>query len=77
MNDNKRTYNILPISDLDRNSAMNSLKKYFFLDEPLNASIRLIEETDSVQQLENFCDTYLRNGEFFIIVLTQYLHQKF
>lgn len=70
MNEKKRTYNIVPITDQDRHSVMNLLKTYFFHDEPLNASIALIEETESVIKLENFCDTYLQNGEFFIIVQT-------
>lgn len=68
MNKTKRTYDIQPIADQDRHSVINFLKKYFFHDEPLNASIELFKETESVKKLEKFCNTFLQNGELFIIV---------
>lgn len=63
INEIKYTYNIVPITDNYRQTVMSSLKKYFFHDEPLNASIGLIGEPGSVKKLENFCDSYLQNGE--------------
>lgn len=70
MNEKKHSYNILPIADHDRHSVINFLKKYFFRDEPLNASKNLIKETESIKELEKYCDIYSQNGELFIIIHT-------
>lgn len=58
------SFNVVPITDNDKQVVMNSLKKYFFRDEPLCASLMLIEEKESVIQLENFCSNLLESGEF-------------
>jgi len=59
----KVSFKIVPITDNDKEVVINSLKQYFFRDEPLCASLGLIEEKESVIQLENFCVDLLQNGE--------------
>lgn len=54
---------IVPITDNDKQVVMDSLKQYFFHDEPLCASLALTEEKESVIQLENFCADILQSGE--------------
>lgn len=58
------SFNVVAITDNDKLVVMNSLKQYFFRDEPLCASLELIEEKESVIQLENFCANLLQSGEF-------------
>jgi len=55
--------NVVPITDNDKQVVMDSLKQYFFRDEPLCASLALTEEKESVIQLENFCADILQSGE--------------
>lgn len=59
----KDSINVVPITDNDKQVVMNSLKQYFFHDEPLCASLGLTEEKESVIQLENFCADLLQSGE--------------
>lgn len=59
----KDSINVVPITDNDKQAVMNSLKQYFFYDEPLCASLGLTEEKESVIQLENFCADLLQSGE--------------
>lgn len=71
INKAKCFFDILVISNnIDRQSAIDFLKKYYFRDEPLNASIGLLKEKESVIQLENFCDTLLYKGKWY----TAYKH---
>lgn len=64
INETKYFFNIFPITNsVDKHSAMDFLKKYYFRDEPLNASIELLKERESIIKLENFLGTYLHNGE--------------
>jgi len=55
--------NVVPITDNDKQVVMNSLKQYFFYDEPLCASLGLTEEKESVIQLEKFCADILQSGK--------------
>lgn len=65
INKTKYSFNILAITNsADKHSAMDFLKKYYFRDEPLNASIGLLKEKEFVIKLENFLDTFLHNGEW-------------
>lgn len=58
------SFNILTITNsADKRSAMDFLKKYYFRDEPLNASIGLLKEKESVIKLDHFYDTVIQNGE--------------
>lgn len=61
-------YKIVPITKNDVQTVLNSLKKNYFYDEPLNASTKLIEENTSVIELENFCKSYLDKGEFIYLI---------
>lgn len=71
MNKTECSFDISAITNsADRHSAMDFLKKYYFRDEPLNASIELLKEKESVIMLENFCDTYLNNGEWYTGIWT-------
>ncbi|KAE9537685.1 hypothetical protein AGLY_006708 [Aphis glycines] len=67
----KVSFNIVPITDNDKEVVINSLKQYFFRDEPLCASSGLMEEKESVIQLENFCVDLLRNEISFMAVSTE------
>ncbi|CAI6343515.1 unnamed protein product [Macrosiphum euphorbiae] len=64
----KVSINVLPITDNDKQIVMNSVKQYFFRDEPLCASLGLMEEKESVIQLENFCADILQSGVSFMAV---------
>ncbi|XP_015363578.1 PREDICTED: dopamine N-acetyltransferase-like isoform X1 [Diuraphis noxia] len=64
----KVSINVVPITDNDKQVVMNSLKQYFFRDEPLCASLGLMEEKESVVQLENFCADLLQSGVSFMAV---------
>uniref|UniRef100_A0A2S2PHN2 N-acetyltransferase domain-containing protein n=1 Tax=Schizaphis graminum TaxID=13262 RepID=A0A2S2PHN2_SCHGA len=46
----------------------NSLRRYFFRDKPLSASLGLIEEEESVIQFENICIDLLHFGVSFMAV---------
>jgi len=59
----KVSFNILPITKNDAETVKNSLRQYYFRDEPLSASIGLLEEKESVIQFENFCIDLLQFGE--------------
>lgn len=59
----KVSINVVPITDNDKQVVMNSVTQYFFRDEPLCASLGLMEEKESVIQLENFCSDLLQCGE--------------
>jgi len=63
----KVSINVVPITDNDKQVVMNSLKQYFFRDEPLCASLGLTEEKESVIQLENFCADLLQSGELIMV----------
>jgi len=58
----KVSFNIVPISG-DKQIVMNFVKQYFFRDEPLCASVELLEEKESVIELGNFCADLLKSGE--------------
>lgn len=73
----KVSFNIVLITDNDKEVVINSLKQYFFRDEPLCASSGLMEEKESVIQLENFCVDLLRNGEFIDTNCKQYIFNKY
>lgn len=57
------SYSIVPITVNDKETVAVFLRKFFFRDEPLNVAIELLEETDSVTKLENYCIGYLQYGE--------------
>ncbi|XP_026817806.1 dopamine N-acetyltransferase-like isoform X2 [Rhopalosiphum maidis] len=65
---NKVSFNVVPITDNDKETLKNFLRQYFFRDEPLSASLNLIEEEESVIQFENFCIDLLQFGVSFMAV---------
>ncbi|XP_027852763.2 arylalkylamine N-acetyltransferase 1-like [Aphis gossypii] len=67
----KVSFNILPITNNDKETVKNSLRQYFFRDEPISASIGLLEEKESVIQFENFCIDLLQFGVSFMAVSTE------
>jgi len=73
----KVSFKIVPITDNDKEVVINSLKQYFFRDEPLCASSGLMEEKESVIELENFCVDLLRNGEFIDTNCKRYTLNKY
>ncbi|XP_026816934.1 dopamine N-acetyltransferase-like [Rhopalosiphum maidis] len=67
----KVSFKIVPITDNDKEVVINFIKQNFFRDEPLCASLGLIEEKESVIQLEKFCVDALQNGISFMAVSTE------
>lgn len=59
----KCTYSIVPITTDDKNTVINFLRKYFFRDEPLILGIDMLEDSDSLSKLENYCFNFVNNGE--------------
>jgi len=65
--------NVVPITENDKEVVMKSLKQYFFRDEPLSASLGLMEEKESVIELENFCYDLLQCGKLLNINCKWYI----
>lgn len=63
------SYKIVPITISDRSIVMKSMMDYFFREEPLNASINLMEQKGSVIKQEEFCDEYIGNGELMTVAV--------
>lgn len=70
-NQAKCSYKIVPITINDRTMVMRSLFDYFFREEPLNASIDLMDQKGSVIKQEVFCDAYIGNGELMLFMVTE------
>ncbi|XP_022182153.1 dopamine N-acetyltransferase-like [Myzus persicae] len=64
----KVSFNIVPITDNDKEIVQNSLRQYFFRDEPLSASLGLIEEKESLTEFENFCVDLIKYGVSFMAI---------
>ncbi|XP_050540395.1 uncharacterized protein LOC126905042 [Daktulosphaira vitifoliae] len=58
----ENSYSIIPISTNEKPDVAEFLRKFFFCDEPLNVAIKLLEEKESTQKLEDYCIDYLRYG---------------
>ncbi|XP_060870316.1 arylalkylamine N-acetyltransferase 1-like [Metopolophium dirhodum] len=65
---NKVSFNIVPITDNDKQIIQNSLRQYFFHDEPLCVSLELIEERESLIEFENFCTDLIKYGVSFMAI---------
>lgn len=63
MKKTKISFNIVPISSSNEQGVINSIEKYFIQDEPLNASVELFKEEESVLKYRNFCTNLLYTGE--------------
>lgn len=59
----KNAYNIIPITINDRNTVMDFLYKLFFRDEPLNASVDLMNEENVIESLKSYSNKLFDNGE--------------
>ncbi|XP_050053605.1 arylalkylamine N-acetyltransferase 1-like isoform X2 [Aphis gossypii] len=62
MKKTKISFNIVPISSSNEQGVINSIEKYFIQDEPLNASVELFKEEESVLKYRNFCTNLLYTG---------------
>lgn len=56
-------YNIVPTTAEDKQVVIEFLRKFFFRDEPLILGINMLEDTDSLAKLENYCFNFVDNGE--------------
>lgn len=74
---NKYAYSINPTTAEDKQIVIEFLKKFFFRDEPLILGIDMLEDTDSLAKLENYCFNFVDNGElkYTIINLKVYYRQ--
>lgn len=63
MKKTKISFNIVPITSSNWQDVINSIEKYFIQDEPLNASVELFKEVESVLKYRNFCTNLLHTGE--------------
>lgn len=59
----KRACNIFPIIMKDNSTVIEFLLKRFFVDEPLNAAIDLMNEKNIVETLKNHTLKLLDNGK--------------
>eukprot|EP00102_Acyrthosiphon_pisum_P023173 XP_016660383.1 PREDICTED: uncharacterized protein LOC107883916 [Acyrthosiphon pisum] len=71
MDENKKTkmpFNIVPITDNNSQDVLSFIEKYFILDEPLNASVALFEEKDTLIKYKDICCNLFNNGLSFMAV---------
>lgn len=59
----KFTYSVVPTTTEDKQTVIEFLRKFFFRDEPLILGIDMLEDTDSLSKLENYCFNFVNNGE--------------
>lgn len=59
----KCVYSIVPITVEDKLPVIEFLRTFFFRDEPLILGIDMLEDTDSLGKLENYCFNFVNNGE--------------
>jgi len=64
----KILFNIVPITETNEQDVLNSIEKYFIRDEPLNESVELSKEKESVIKYRNFCTNLLHTGLSFAAV---------
>lgn len=60
---NKCVYSIVPITAEDKIIVIEFLRTFFFRDEPLILGIDMLEDTNSLGKLENYCFNFVNNGE--------------
>lgn len=61
--DTKHIYSTVPITTEDKQVVIEFLRTFFFRDEPLILGIDMLDDTDSLSKLENYCFNFLDNGE--------------
>lgn len=60
----KYTFNIVTITkEKDENTVIEFLMKFFFRDEPLNATMDLTKDQDIIKDLRNYTMKILNEGE--------------
>lgn len=60
----KYTFNVVTITtEKDANTVIEFLMKFFFRDEPLNATMDLTEDQNIVKDLRNYTMKILNEGE--------------
>ena len=60
----KSGYEIRRTTSKDYDSILEFMRKNFFKDEPLNIAVRLLEDTDTCPELEQFCTETLADGKY-------------
>jgi len=63
MKKTKISFSIVPITETNGQDVINSIEKYFIRDEPLNESVELFKEEESVLKYRNFSTNLLHTGE--------------
>lgn len=59
----KKGYRIVPMTTQDTTKVITFLRSYFFLDEPLNIAVGLLDEPGSVcHELEQYCKESITDG---------------
>lgn len=56
-------YDIVPITAEDEQVVIAFLRTFFFRDEPLILGIDMLDDSDSLAKLENYCFNFVNNGE--------------
>ncbi|XP_022182146.1 dopamine N-acetyltransferase-like [Myzus persicae] len=62
------SFDIVPITDNDKQIVQNSLKKYYLRDEPLSASVGFLEEEESIIRFEKACAGIIKHGVSFMAI---------
>lgn len=60
---NKCAFRVLPTTAEDKQDVIVFLRKFFFRDEPLILGIDMLDDIDSLENLENYCLSFVDNGE--------------
>lgn len=61
--DEKHPYEIVPMANDDRPIVTEFLKRYFFRHEPLIVFLKVFDDPESLEKLQNFGCRNLNNGE--------------
>lgn len=57
----------------DKNTVIEFLRKFFYEDEPLNASMELIKNKDAIKNFENYYTRFLNEkGKFTVVILNEH-----
>lgn len=60
---NKCAFSVLPTTTEDKQDVITFLRQFFFRDEPLILGIDMLEDIDSLENLQNYCLNFVDNGE--------------
>lgn len=63
------SFNILPVTSNDKQIIVEFLKTAFFQQEPLIVCLKLNEDTESLEKLQNYAFKNLESGKFILIFI--------